>query len=41
MNPRRELTFPSDGVANGGYDNSDGDYILKVSDMIITPEERE
>jgi hypothetical protein len=41
MNPRRDLTVPSDGVANGGHDNIEGDYILKVSDMIITPEDRE
>lgn len=41
MNPRRDLTFPAEGVTNNGYDNAEGDYILKVSDMIITPEERE
>lgn len=41
MNPRRELTFPSEGVYNNGYDNIDSDYILRVSDMIITPEDRE
>jgi dual specificity protein kinase YAK1 len=41
MNPRRDLTYPSEGVYNNGYDNIDCDYILRVSDLIITPEERE
>lgn len=41
MNPRRELTFPSEGVYNNGYDNIDNDYILRVSDLINTPENRE
>ena len=41
MNPRRELTIPSEGVLNNGYDNVDSDYILRVSDMIMTPEDRE
>ena len=41
MNPRRELTFPSEGVLNNGYDNSENDYILRVSDLIMTPEDRE
>ena len=41
MNPRRELTFPSEGVFNNGYDNVDSDYILRVSDFIVTPEDRE
>lgn len=40
MNPRRELTFPSEGVLNNGYDNIESDYILRVSDFIITPEDR-
>jgi hypothetical protein len=40
MNPRRELTFPSEGVFNNGYDNIDNDYILRVSDFINTPEDR-
>jgi hypothetical protein len=41
MNPRRELTNPSEGVLNNGFDNCDGDYILRVSDDIITPENKE
>ena len=41
MNPRRELTHPSDGVFNNGYDNIESDYILRVSDTIITPEGKE
>ena len=41
MNPRRELTHPSEGVLNNGYDNQDCDYILRVSDVIITPEGKE
>jgi hypothetical protein len=41
MNPRRELTHPSDGVSNNGYDNVDNDYILRVSDSIVTPESKE
>lgn len=41
MNPKRDLTQPSEGVLNNGYDNVDNDYILRVSDMIITPEGRE
>ena len=41
MNPRRELTQPSEGVFNNGYDNVDNDYILRVSDMIATPEGKE
>jgi dual specificity protein kinase YAK1 len=41
MNPKRDLTQPSEGVLNNGYDNADNDYILRVSDLIITPEGRE
>ena len=41
MNPKRELTFPSEGVLNNGYDNADNDYILRVGDYITTPEGRE
>jgi hypothetical protein len=41
MNPRRELTFPSEGVLNDGYDNLDNDYILRVGDSITTPEAKE
>ena len=41
MNPRRELTMPSEPVSNGGFDNSENDYILWVSDLIITPEGKE
>ena len=41
MNPRRELTLPSEGVLNNGYDNIEGDYILRVTDMVITPENKE
>jgi dual specificity protein kinase YAK1 len=41
MNPKRELTIPSEGVYNNGYDNIDSDYILKVSDLILTPEGKE
>ena len=38
LNPRKELTAPSEGVLNHGYDNADGDYILRVTDLIVTPE---
>jgi hypothetical protein len=41
MNPKRDLTQPSEGVLNFGYDNIDSDYILRVSDTIITPENKE
>ena len=41
MNPKRDLTLPSEGVLNNGYDNVDSDYILRVGDFIITPEGRE
>jgi len=41
MNPRRGLTYPAEGVFNNGYDNIDCDYILRVSDMIMTPENKE
>ena len=41
MNPRRDLTVPSEGVYNDCYDNIDNDYILRVGDLIITPENRE
>ena len=41
MNPRRELTYPSEPVHNNGYDNLDFDYILRVSDTINTPEGKE
>lgn len=41
MNPKRELTYPSEPLLNNGYDNGDNDYILRVSDTIITPENKE
>lgn len=41
MNPKRELTHPSEPHYNNGYDNIDCDYILKVSDSLITPEGKE
>ena len=41
MNPKRDLTQPSEGVLNNGYDNSESDYILRVSDFIISPEGKE
>jgi hypothetical protein len=41
MNPKRDLTLPSEGVLNNGYDNIENDYILRVGDMIVTPEGRE
>eukprot|EP00020_Sapocribrum_chincoteaguense_P001566 CAMPEP_0170751496 /NCGR_PEP_ID=MMETSP0437-20130122/11481_1 /TAXON_ID=0 /ORGANISM="Sexangularia sp." /LENGTH=844 /DNA_ID=CAMNT_0011090533 /DNA_START=144 /DNA_END=2678 /DNA_ORIENTATION=- len=34
FNPRRCLTQPSDGVLNGGHDNSRGDYILYVNETL-------
>jgi len=41
MNPKRDLTFPAEPVHNNGYDNVDFDYILRVSDFIISPEGKE
>jgi dual specificity protein kinase YAK1 len=41
MNPRRDLTHPSEPVYNNGYDNIDFDYILRVSDSVNTPEGKE
>lgn len=41
MYPKRDLTYPSEGVLNNGYDNIDSDYILRVSDLIVTPEGKE
>jgi dual specificity protein kinase YAK1 len=41
MNPKRELTQPSEGVFNNGFDNADSDYILRVSDLISSPEGKE
>ena len=41
MNPKRDLTYPSEGVLNNGFDNVDSDYILRVSDFIMTPEGKE
>ena len=41
MNPKRDLTNPSEPMYNNGYDNADFDYILKVSDCINTPEGKE
>lgn len=41
MNPKKDLTFPSEGVLNNGYDNIDNDYILRSGDYIITPEGKE
>jgi hypothetical protein len=41
MNPKRNLTFPSEGVLNNGYDNIDNDYILRGGDIIVTPEGKE
>ena len=41
MNPKRELTLPAEGVYNNGWDNIDNDYILKVADLIVTPEGKE
>ena len=40
-NPKRDLTYPCEGLSNFGFDNIDCDYILKVSDAIITPEGKE
>ena len=41
MNPKRELTLPSEPYGNDGYDNAECDYILRVSDFIFTPEGKE
>lgn len=41
MNPKQELTQPSEGVFNHGFDNADSDYILRVSDSIMSPEGKE
>jgi len=41
MNPKRDLTYPSEGLLNNGFDNVDSDYILRVSDFIMTPEGKE
>jgi len=41
MNPKRDLTFPSEPVNNFGFDNADFDYILRVSEHIVTPEGKE
>ena len=41
MNPKRDLTHPSEGVLNNGWDNCESDYILRVADMIVTPEGKE
>lgn len=41
MNPKRNLTYPAEPMYNNGYDNSDFDYILRVNDYIVTPENKE
>lgn len=41
MNPKRDLTQPSEGVYNNGYDNIECDYILKIPDFIVNPEGKE
>lgn len=41
MNPKRDLTYPAEPMNNNGYDNIDFDYILRVSDIILTPEGKE
>ena len=41
MNPKKDLTFPNEPVHNFGYDNQDYDYILRVSDLIVSPEGRQ
>ncbi len=40
-NPKLVLTHPSDPELNFGYDNIHNDYILRVSESIITPENRQ
>jgi serine/threonine protein kinase len=37
-NPKRYLTFPSEGVYNDNYDNTENHYILCVNDKILSPE---
>lgn len=32
------LTTPAEGVANGGHDNANGDYIFRVGDVICSPD---
>src|SRR4051812_33048019 len=34
LNPKRVLTRPSEGVLNGGADNSNSDLILYVNDIL-------
>jgi len=41
LNPKRDLTIPSEGVYNNGFDNIECDYILRVGDAIFTPEGKE
>ena len=41
LNPKRDLTVPSEGVLNNGYDNIENDYILRVGDHVVTPEGKE
>ena len=41
MNLKRDLTQPAEGVLNNGFDNADNDYILRVSDLIMSPEGKE
>ena len=36
--PKRILTKLAEGVRNDGYDNSEGDYICRVGDLIYSPE---
>lgn len=41
LNPKDNLTEPSEGVYNNGWDNIECDYILRAGDFIITPEGKE
>jgi len=41
LKPGRPLTHPSDPVYNNGYDNEHNDYILRVNDIIVSPEGKE
>jgi len=41
MNPKRDLTHPAEGVLNNGFDNVESDYILRVADIIVSPEGKE
>ena len=41
MNPKLALTHPSEPEHNFGYDNAHNDYILRVSETIVTPENRQ